>query len=248
MTYLEVKIPACLPGFAFIYPMTSSMTSMQMTSGTLFEPDLHNAQKLVPKPASDAMHAIINLAAHGQTLAQAFCGLSDAVRQVLLPETEGPLESYLDLIDVQYRVVLRCLDDIIVAVDITNATFYALEYATTIKLTRPMWGAEDFRELLPAIRKMREFIEALNVKTADMKSSAKDIPERLSLSELAEIRGDSEKNRRELDLCIRRVDAWYLQPMADEAQKLAKFARQYLSSPHISADQARQKALHRRPW
>ncbi|TRM64967.1 hypothetical protein BD626DRAFT_582741 [Schizophyllum amplum] len=234
------EIPTILPELTYIHPMTLCVGRMRMLCCTFFRPNVHNAQRLATQPARDAMHATINLAAHEQTLARALHDFLEAVRQILLPATEGSLESYQDLIDEKCRFVLRCLDEAIVAVNDTIKAFQVLEHTVTTELSR-MWNTKGFRDLLPAIHEMQKALDAFQMHTAGLKDSAEHIPERFSLSTLAEFCGGPEHVRRELDFYIRHADGWRLDPLADEAQKWEKYARRLLQSPPV--DRAKL-----RPW
>ncbi|TRM65000.1 hypothetical protein BD626DRAFT_238749 [Schizophyllum amplum] len=231
-----METPVCLPQLALVRPITWRMIAIYMQLGQLFLRDMGpNAQELVPQAARDAMQAIIDLAVRGQTLAQALGGHMDAVRQVMLPTSEGPLESYQDLIDVRCRDVIRCLDAIKADADYTNATFFALEFAFTAKFGRAR-NESNLCELLPAIYKMREYVDALLVQAACLRSALEHMPKRFSLSNLAKLRGAPEHTRRELHDYIRQVYAWHLVSMADHTKELAQVTRNILPSPPVNRD------------
>ncbi|TRM64957.1 hypothetical protein BD626DRAFT_490454 [Schizophyllum amplum] len=227
MTYqYDCKIPACLPELTFVDSITVGLSAMRMLCGALFRPDVYgNAQRLAPQPAYDVIQAIIDIGAQGQMLVQALQGLLEVVRQVLLPASAGPLEPYQDLIDVQCRNLLCSLNEFLLAVNFTMAAFHALVYTVDNQLSRA-WNSDSFDRLLPAIRQMRKHGEALRVKADGMKISAEHIPERFTLSKIAELCGDSEHRRRELDC----MDTVLLRPMADQAQKLEQYASNLLLS------------------
>ncbi|TRM64966.1 hypothetical protein BD626DRAFT_238104 [Schizophyllum amplum] len=209
-------IPACLPELTLIHPMFFSMIYMGSRCYILFRPDAHNAQALAPQASRAAMQAIIDLAAHEQTLARALHDLLDALRQVLLPATERSLESCQDLIDEKCRVILHCLNESMKALNFTTAAFLALEH--NINMLSRRWNTLDFRKLLPAIREMCKTVDVFTVQTADLRSCAERMPERFSISKLAEFCGDSEDKRRELDFSIEYADGSRVAALHKEAQ------------------------------
>ncbi|TRM65001.1 hypothetical protein BD626DRAFT_238773 [Schizophyllum amplum] len=231
-----IWVQVCLPQLALVRPMTWCMITIHMQLGSLFlRGKGPNAQELVPQAARDAMQAIIDLAVRGQTLAQALRGHTDAVRQVLLPTSEGPLESYQDLIDVRNRDVLRCLDEIKADAEYTNATFFALEFAFTAKFGRQR-NESNLCKLLPAIRKMREYVDALKIQAACLRSALEHMPKCFSLSNLAQLRGAPEHARRDLDDYIRQVYAWHLVSMGNHTKDSAEVMRNKLQSPPVDRD------------